>query len=372
MITRIYIDNYKTFVNFEWKPDKLVLLMGANGTGKSSIPEVLWALRSFMVEHTALTELFPGSTRTRWDKRTDSRIELDFEIPSGNGGLYGFRYALSFEHFEHPTRTRVMSETVHEGQNLLLNHAGGRLTLYGPNGEARSALDWDADKSGFQVVAAHSSYRELLELKAWMMHNLLFIQPDPRRMSSRTDERFEVLRQDMSNFATWFPKVVTKDPAANVRATETLTQVIDGFKWLRVSDNGAKLQAQFGHEGASYTIDFDSLSDGQRQLCALYYFWNVASNPERGRSLVVIDEPDNYVALREIQPWLMEVLDRALTLEGPQVWIISHHPEILNLLAPAYGRLMLRRGGGPSRHERFRGFEGLTSSEAVARGWEVE
>src|SRR5437660_403096 len=43
---------------------------------------------------------------------------------------------------------------------------------------------------------------------------------------------------------------------------------------------------------------------------------------------VLIDEPDNYVGLPELQPWtlaLMELLD-----EDHQAVLISHHPEILN------------------------------------------
>jgi AAA15 family ATPase/GTPase len=40
MIERLYIDHFKTFQNFEWKPGKVALLMGRNGTGKSALFEV--------------------------------------------------------------------------------------------------------------------------------------------------------------------------------------------------------------------------------------------------------------------------------------------------------------------------------------------
>ena len=46
MITRIYIDNYKCFVNFEYQPGHLQLLMGSNGTGKSAVFDVLETLRA--------------------------------------------------------------------------------------------------------------------------------------------------------------------------------------------------------------------------------------------------------------------------------------------------------------------------------------
>ena len=37
MLTRIYIDNFRCFVNFEYRPERKQLLLGANGSGKSSL-----------------------------------------------------------------------------------------------------------------------------------------------------------------------------------------------------------------------------------------------------------------------------------------------------------------------------------------------
>ena len=60
MISRIYIDNYKCFTNFEYRPGALQLLLGANGTGKTGVFEVLKALRGFIVDGT--TSLRPFGT----------------------------------------------------------------------------------------------------------------------------------------------------------------------------------------------------------------------------------------------------------------------------------------------------------------------
>jgi len=37
MIKRLYVDNYKCLVNFDLKLDELSLLLGLNGSGKSSV-----------------------------------------------------------------------------------------------------------------------------------------------------------------------------------------------------------------------------------------------------------------------------------------------------------------------------------------------
>jgi hypothetical protein len=65
----------------------------------------------------------------------------------------------------------------------------------------------------------------------------------------------------------------------------------------------------------------------------------------------------------------MEVIDEALTSGGPQVWFVSHHPELLNRLAPSYGSRFFRHEDGPVRVEPFKGAPGLSAAEAVAREW---
>ena len=49
MLTRIYIDNYRAFVNFEHTFESTQLLMGGNGSGKSSFLDALLTVRSLVV-----------------------------------------------------------------------------------------------------------------------------------------------------------------------------------------------------------------------------------------------------------------------------------------------------------------------------------
>ena len=84
-----------------------------------------------------------------------------------------------------------------------------------------------------------------------------------------------------------------------------------------------------------------------------------------------LDEPDNYLALREVQPWLAEVVDRCGdTLE--QAVLVSHHPVTIDYMAGAKGRWFCRDKDGPARvsSKPERAIDGLSLSETVARGWE--
>jgi ATPase subunit of ABC transporter with duplicated ATPase domains len=88
---------------------------------------------------------------------------------------------------------------------------------------------------------------------------------------------------------------------------------------------------------------------------------------------VILDEPDNFISLREIQPWLLAA-EQALEDNKGQLILISHHPEILNQWAREYGLRFFREENGHVRTEKFKddpdGF--LRPSELIARGWENE
>ena len=81
------------------------------------------------------------------------------------------------------------------------------------------------------------------------------------------------------------------------------------------------------------------------------------------------ESPANRI--REVQPWLAEVIDRCGdTLE--QAVIVSHHPVTIDYMAGAKGRWFYRDSDGPVRVRKKpeRTGEGLSLAETVARGWD--
>ena len=49
MLKRIFADNFRALVNFELRPGRLSSLLGENGSGKTSVFDVLGNLRDLIV-----------------------------------------------------------------------------------------------------------------------------------------------------------------------------------------------------------------------------------------------------------------------------------------------------------------------------------
>lgn len=366
MIERIFIDNIRSFVNFEWKPGKLALLLGENGSGKSSLAKVLWCIRSLVSNEDDVGQWFTSATRTRWDQRLEQRVELDIRI---QGNVYS--YELIIEHDpDEPDQAQVKRETLRIASMILMVFDAGSLQLHDDDGRPGPLFPTHRNRSGLGTVAESKNNKKLTAFKRWFTEDVWYFKPNPPGIGSRTDEPGRVLKSNLGNFAAWYPTTIAQDLDAAFRVKAALAQALPGFETLGVDKQRPRLQARFkAGTKDSYSIDFGELSDGQRALISLYVIRHVVMRPGR---MVVFDEPDNYVALREIQPWLMEVIDEVLTSGGPQVWFVSHHPELLNRLAPSYGTRFFRHEEGPVRLEPFTGSPGLTAAEAVAREWTGE
>lgn len=362
MIERLYLDNIRSFVNFEWRPERLALLMGPNGTGKTALLEIIGAVQGFVTGERSVREAFPGARRTRWDTRLEQTVEIDARLPAG---LYRYRLVVVHDK-DAPDRQVVRSESLHLDGRPLLDVAGGALRVFhGAEPEAIPGARATRSAVGAIQPSSDSSLRAFQEWvsRIWML------RPDPRAMSSRVERRRDSaapwLEPNLSNFAAWYPSMLAAKPGSMFKAMRALEPALPGLVELAVSEG--ELEARFERDGKTSSYSFDEMSDGERALVALQVVLHVLAVPGR---VLLLDEPDNYLGLREIQPWLAELAERALRSDGPQVILISHHPEALNFLAPERGFRLSRDADGPTRVARFSAQEDLRPDELVARGWD--
>ncbi len=381
MLTRLYANNYKCLVNFEIRLGSIQLLLGGNGSGKSSVFEVLALLRDFCArgeapDRTPPATRFGGAALTRWMDGGAQQFELDV---TGNGGEY--KFCLELDSWGNPLRPRVVKEEVSYSGQTVFRFVMGEVSLFNDAGEQKVKYPFDWHRSALATIAERPENTKLTWFKRWL-GRILFLQPNPWAMSAIAEDDEAIPNQHLTNFANWFRhmRLVATDGTQNA-LTQDLRAVLEGFEGFRLEMAGQRrheVRVLFTSESAlvgtnrATEYNMDELSEGQRVLIALYATLHFAMI---SGALVCLDEPDNFVTPREVQPWLESVMDRVHADEGgPQVLIASHHPHILNYLAVNEGLLFDRPAG---RHARVRPFSdpaltGLTPDELVARGWERE
>lgn len=368
MITSIYIDNYRCFSNFEYKPGAIELILGDNGTGKSSLLEVLRHLKSILVDGRNTQLVFVKRDLTAWDSRRTQKFELGI---SAGGGYY--HYSLTVEHSDHEDKNRIKSETLTYGNATLYHYDGNDAHLHRDDGSQGPIIPYDWNLSFIATIPARDDNKRLVQFRDCVANIFLFA-PDPLGMNAESDVDVAVPDSKLSNLSGWLRHLFQEDIDMMQAMRDSLKEVIVGlqtFKLEKTSQRSRSLQFQFnfgGDKSSGFWLPLDDLSDGQCQLIGLYAIQHAMLKVDR---TVVIDEPDNFVALREIQPWLTAAKDTAEDNRS-QLSIISHSTELIDYLAPEHGVQFYRDQGGPVRTKRFEwdGDEPLRPSEIVARGWE--
>ena len=76
MLTRLYADNFRCLVNFELLLDETNVLLGANGSGKTSVLDVLGRMQEFIVRGARVGKAFPARDLSLTQARDEQRFEL--------------------------------------------------------------------------------------------------------------------------------------------------------------------------------------------------------------------------------------------------------------------------------------------------------
>ena len=366
MLKRFYADNFRCLVNFELELDEANILLGANGTGKSSVLTVLRKIQDLVVRGYKVEGVFPTRDLTMHGDRKEQRFELDTYV---NGQTYN--YALTIEHDTDRSRMRIGKETLrHEGMPIF-EFTKGEAQLFHDDYTHGPSYPFDWSLSGIGVLNERPDNRKLSQFKK-NLASYVVVNPCPPIFQSETRSEDEFLDLYMTNFVGWYRHLSQENMGAIAKLFHTLGESLPNFHSIRLKESGENsraLKAVFRTESKESTdYGFDQLSDGQRALIALYSL--ILLTDDRRTSLFV-DEPDNYLSLREVQPWLASAVERCGELLE-QVTVVSHHPVVIDYMAGASGKWFFRDGDGPARvsDEPRIAADGLSFSETIARGWE--
>ncbi|MEJ6481317.1 AAA family ATPase [Nostoc punctiforme UO1] len=370
MLKRIYIDNFRCLVNFEMKLGSINLFLGGNGAGKSTVFEVLRKIQTFVRGDSKVEGIFKSIDCTRWQTLPIQHFELEI---AGNDGDY--KYELAIQHTQE--KSRVEYERLWFDNQPLLKFEMGEVQLFRDNYSEGPKYSFDWSQSMLPSLMPRPDNTKLTWFKN-KMDQFIIVKIIPSLMSENSEQEATQLTPMMENYFSWY-RYISQDQGKVAELMNGLKTILDGFvsfKFDQFSEKHLTLKLRFStSEDRRNIIDyrFSELSDGQKVLIALYTLLYCTQSEDY---TLCIDEPENFLALPEIQPWLIHLYDLC-SEKKMQALLISHHPELINyLLASPIGYWFERRSNAPVRVKKISNevaeSTGLPVSELIARGWLYE
>jgi len=363
-------------VNFEIGFDAMTLLLGRNGSGKTSILDILHSIRRLITGSDRVGEVISLDDMTVWLDSKKQTFELSVE---GNGGLYDYKLVLEYN--EKQKGLQIDSESLRCNGIPLFDFLKGEVDVYIDD---RSGLHYPVDPSWSALTITTDVNRSgrIEWFRKWF-EKLFVLSIQPQNMSATSKSESVGLNLYGTDFVSWYRFISQEYQDMIPVLFKNLRDSIPGFASFRLETIGdsKKLKVGFESEDNPQKIqffDFDRISDGERALIVLYTL--IIGLKDLGITLV-LDEPVNFVALSEIQPWLMELNDACGVRDLQdhsrgiaQTIIASHHPELMDYFGIDDCRFLDREPLGPTRVKLPSAeLDGsLSLSEVIARGWEHE
>ncbi len=309
-----------------------------------------------MLDHSSV------SVFTDRDTATDKVVQ-QFEIHLESSSDL-FEYRLEIEHDLASKLSRVSLEHLKMNGKPLIEAKKGEARLYrddhtqGPN----VLVDWTLSTVGF--MNERPDNKNLIRFRQ-ELSRIIILRPNPFDIEKFSSAPSKTLDWQGKNFVSWFQWISQEYIQKTPEIFSELKNIFNGFSHLRILGSGEEVQTlKLVFKDPKKELGFEVLSEGQRILCILY---TLLFCPDDNIS-IFIDEPDNFIALREIQPWI-QAIDDQLGDRLKQIAIISHHPEFLDGTHSS-NTIYFYLDGTHSRTKEFKPHPPLSPSETLARGWE--
>ena len=368
MITELYIDNFRCLVNFKISLASSQLWLGDNGTGKTSVLASLQMIQG-VLRGDSVEDIFSTDDLTEWQSEPDQTFKFTMVL-----GDDEYAYSLVIRHKRSERQCDIQAEEMKWNGNAFYRFDGQDAHLFRINRSTQQSEEGthftaNRKRSVISTIAKRDDNEPLMRFRE-EVGRWLIVRPIPVMVEQLAVKETRRVSSDAGNFAQWYRHLLQESPQVGYLAAEMLKEVLPGFQTLSLKEVGdsRRLTAVFRIKSKDCDVPFSALSDGQRQLVVLYV---ILQSLKHGYSILVIDEPDNFVALREIQPWLQELHD--MCSEGTcQGILISHHPEVINEMARGSEVWFHRPNGRHTQTGSYPTCEGLTPAETMVRGWDDE
>ena len=345
MITRVQVKNFRNLADIDVQLGPLTVLVGRNGTGKSTFLDALRFVRDALRLglDTAISQRDGVSAIRRRSSNVEiNHLEIGLEVEEDNGAAY-YSFVIFREQDEKSYVKHELLEVTYSGQSkkVLFETRDGKW-ITSPNdvwmpSETASEILIDTDDLMLPTLC-----RFFRDLRAPFNHiiatNFYAVFPNTLRTPQRLTSE-AVLAEDGKNLATTLRDIKKHSQFYPDLAT-ALGRVVEGVREIRVQDVGGYLVTELEHEmgnGQTAWFPLAQESDGTLRVLGLL----AALYQGAPHSLIAIEEPELSIHPGALAV-LSEVIEEAATRS--QVLITTQSPDLISRFSADQLRIVERVG----------------------------
>jgi len=259
VIRRFYVHNFRCLQNFELplSGQPSVLLIGRNGSGKTTVGLAFWMLRKLARSVNRVGDLVKPKDFAQGRTDVPERFEIEVEL---DGRIYGYIVAFGFPpDFKEP---RVLEERLMVDGNPVYTRemAQVHLARAGREKEAKFLIDWHL--VALPIIQEQTQKDPISVFKRWLAR-MLILRPIPGLIKGDSDHETRVPKTSVTNFAAWFSGLLSDAPAAYASIDKYLKGVMPDLKDIKnplIGKDSRSLEVQFSNDLGSLTIPFEDVS----------------------------------------------------------------------------------------------------------------
>ena len=338
-LASVRIQGYRPFEDFTAKLGSLDVVVGANGTGKSSLFEFLRFLRDGMRERIP-PEVVPGSAGQVFHVPGPERMRWTIEVSKGPEAPSRYEGEL----LGPLGRLHVSFERVVDSENRPLLHVDGSegTIRVDAQSEPRKAVRRYANQLLLGDVTARETaalYQLREFIAGWRFYSSFEMATDKIRRSVPVEQE-PVLHENAGNLSAVLFYLLTEHRSAFDEAEQHLRTAVPGFQHLSVKALGGPGNViAFWHEaGVDTDLTLADLSDGILRILCCTVLCVLPEPP----ALICIDEPDLGVHPRAL-PVLAGLFEKAS--DRAQFLLATHDSYFLRQFPVSRVAILRKKGG---------------------------
>lgn len=377
MITRIKIDGFKSFSDFEVELKPFNVIVGANGSGKSNLLDALYLLRS--LTEGSIAEAFskqrgtPSELFTRYPDGTTAQ-EMSFEVDVFDYATIHYykkqenfysclrlKYAFTLAKTESAitVKKEYLSTIPIEKDTWIDKHLNSEYKdswLYHRLKEDKIYLNYTSDDSSYSLAIINyllsieqdnPDNNLIYRMIKGSFQNWSFLDLNPQKLRLPSSKYgAEQLQEDGSNLAATLKRIVKNNPEYLGYISSTLTNLLPAYKEVKVVHDDIQEMYYIAVQDNSDTwFNARLLSEGTLKMLALV----VLQFDDKHKGTLCLEEPENGVHPFRIKA-ILELLQELCTdLSSPpekgtqlkQTILTTHSPVLLSRALELEGEVAL-------------------------------